>query len=300
MMAVSSISSMYQQVVDLLAYGALKNGGSWGGIDCYNHVSLDTHILEDSIVLTILAVMFYVLRIDSIYSTVVSNIHFQLKNSRVPMLEYVIDKLLAVVLIGMYVQLIIYKWNISSLINLVQPCHVILLLQGIAVNSNGSLGILISMFILPSLIGTLLAMLVPDTTGLDQLFERDSYWIQHYLIQVIPIYLLLRRNAIGLKESNMNTIAVGVWILALLHFSFYEMIDLWLLVNVEFMLCPTGSMSDIFNSITEMGYGFIFYPSYRFILFILVTICAITISLIYIAVAKAIYSVFLRKKDKKI
>ena len=95
----------------------------------------------------------------------------------------------------MYLHLLYFKTNSKALIIvLLQPCHVILLLEGIAVVSRSTLGVKISLFILPALIGTLLAMLFPDTSGLEQFLEEPSYWVQHYLIQAVPLYLLCRRN----------------------------------------------------------------------------------------------------------
>jgi len=108
---------------------------------------------------------------------------------------------------------------------MLQPCHIILLLQGIILYIDNIYSIIITLFILPALIGTLLATLFPDTSGLDQSYEMQAYWIQHYLIQSLPLYLLLRRNALALKYANFFTSSFcGIWILLLLHFSLYEVI----------------------------------------------------------------------------
>jgi hypothetical protein len=122
----------------------------------------------------------------------------------------------------MYLQICYYKFNMSSLINLIQPCHLILLLEGIALVSDGPLGIMIATLILPSLTGTLLAIFFPDTSGLHQPFEEQSYWIQHYLIITVPIYLLQRRRNVACDMCSPTTIFIGLWILAFLHWSLYE------------------------------------------------------------------------------
>ncbi len=105
---------------------------------------------------------------------------------------------------------------------MIQPCHMILLIQGIALYSKSANGVLITIFVLPALTGTMSAMLFPDTSGLDQPFEMHSYWIQHYIIQAVPLYLLARRNFLALKFANWFSVFMGVWILLLLHFSLYE------------------------------------------------------------------------------
>ena len=67
-----------------------------------------------------------------------------------------------------------------------------------------------------------LAILFPDTSGLDQWLEESSYWYQHYLILTVPIYLLCRDNFLVLKLSSYRTTIYGLWLLALSHFGFYE------------------------------------------------------------------------------
>ena len=132
------------------------------------------------------------------------------------------DKLLGSIHFLMYLQICYYKFNMSSLVNLIQPCHLILLLEGIALVSDGPLGIMITTLILPSLTGTLLAIFFPDTSGLHQPFEEQSYWIQHYLIITVPIYLLQRRRNVACDMCSPTTIFIGLWILGFLHWSLYE------------------------------------------------------------------------------
>jgi hypothetical protein len=52
---------------------------------------------------------------------------------------------------------------------------------------------------------------------------------------------------------------MGLWILTILHYTLYEGIDLIFLINVEFMLCPSQAMKDIFESFPP----WLFFPSYR-------------------------------------
>ena len=124
----------------------------------------------------------------------------------------------------MYIQLIYYKTNVSCLIYLLQPCHLILLIEGIALFSKGKLGVYITIFLLPCLTGTLLALFFPDTSSLDQYLEADMYWIQHYLLLIVPFVLLGRNNFLALKYVNAFTITVGILLLGFAHFFFFEVI----------------------------------------------------------------------------
>jgi hypothetical protein len=144
------------------------------------------------------------------------------------------------------------------------------------------LGVLITVLILPTLTGTLLATLFPDTTGLEQPFERMSYWIQHILIQIVPLYMLLRKNSLSLELINFKTILIGLWILDFVHWTFYEIVDIALKVNVEFMLCPTGPMDSIFNSVPQQ---IVHIPTYRTLMVIVVVLVGIIISYIYYYIA---------------
>lgn len=70
--------------------------------------------------------------------------------------------------------------------------------------------------------GTLLAMLFPDTGGLDQPLEMEAYWVQHYLVQAVPLYLLVRRDYVALRHASYLNVFLGLWVLLILHFSLYE------------------------------------------------------------------------------
>lgn len=213
-----------QIVHDLLAKGGLEKG--WGGDECYKAVPFATHITESLAWIFLCFLFKKVVNGDSWLQQLKSNIKNSLKeyNQKNPKGNPYrsLEVFIGVIHLAMFIQLIYYKLNISALIYLLQPCHVILLLEGIALLNDGVLGVLITLFILPALIGTLLAMIFPETTGLDQPYEVEAYWLQHYLIQSVPYYLLLRKNALALKYANYKTVVAGLWILCLLHFSLLE------------------------------------------------------------------------------
>ena len=124
-----------------------------------------------------------------------------------------------------------YKLNIHSLVNLLQPCHLTLALQSIALTSNGPAAVLLAIMLMPMYtniifplspppsptfrksintflkmniiifrtFGSLLAITFPALEGLSQPYELEAFWILHTLIQIVPFYLLVRNNFAALK-----------------------------------------------------------------------------------------------------
>jgi hypothetical protein len=81
---------------------------------------------------------------------------------------------------------------------------------------------------------------------------------------------------------SIGLLFVGLWILTLLHFTLYEVIDVSLKVNVEFMLCPTGAMSHIFGLVPR---AIVDIPSYRTLIALIVFLVGTLISYSYYFVA---------------
>ena len=277
---------------DYFIHGALVQGGSWGGPECLLHVPFETHMIETAGWLIFALVCYYAFDIGGVLCNV------EVKDSECKShsaFETVVDTLLGCVHFGMYLHLLYFKTNSKALIIvLLQPCHVILLLEGIAVISRSKIGVKISLFILPALIGTLLAMLFPDTSGLEQYLEEPSYWMQHYLIQAVPLYLLCRRNFQVARMCTWKTVAAGLWILHVLHYTLYEGIDLVITVNVEFMLCPTGAMQTIFDQLPAA----ILWPSYRTPLTAVVLVVAPCMASSYILMSRLLMMVIGANKRK--
>ena len=214
--------SVIEYINHYLASGALAKG--WGGPQCRATVPINVHIWESLGWMTVCAVSYIMVGMGRRIRKMWENIEKDLALVHTSGLEVYCDNILAVVHLLMFVVIVYYKFNIKALVNLLQPCHMIVVLEGIALYSKGPFGVLLSLFILPAMIGTLLAMLWPDVGGLDQPFEMEAYWAQHYLIQFVPIYLLIRRNFLATKYAGPFTVFCGIWFLLLLHFSLYEVL----------------------------------------------------------------------------
>jgi len=239
-----------RRVLNLFVLKSHEFGGSWGGTECAAYLPLRTHLLEASFFCWTLAAIFAVFRLGHRFSDhyMIVKINMMSMQYRSHWLERTVDKTLSATLLGMYLMLIYYKFNCSSLVSLSQPCHVIMLLEGLALASDGPAGTVITTYLLPALSGTFLALLFPDTTGLDQPFEELSYWVQHYLIIVVPVYLLTRRNGLALDLSSRDTVAFGLWLLTFVHYTFYESMDLLLQVPRDTHTRPLFSFLVVFDN----------------------------------------------------
>jgi hypothetical protein len=188
-----------------------------------------------------------------------------------------------------------YKINIKSLINLLQPCHIVLMAQAYALLSNSSTGVIAGLLSLPMVTGSGSALLFPDTSGLDQYFEEPAFWLQHYFVQSIPLYLLLRYEFLATKVVDFKTLLLGNWILVFTHWILFEPIDYLFHVNVNFFLCPAAAMQGAFDAMVPPA---LMWPSYRTLLmWSFVAIC-IPVCYAYIYAAKVIsilHSSFMNK-----
>ena len=200
----------------------MKNGGSWGGQECRSYIEFQIHIYESTVWLIIWILPYFTTSFLLRIRNMIDKINSDLLVAKINPTTRKFELFLCIIHFGLYLTTAYYKWKISSLINLVQPCHLILFLEGIALFSNSALGELITLFLLPVLSGTLLAIFFPDVSGLDQFLETELYWVQHCLILVVPIFLLSRRNFFALRFANAFTIYVGLSILGVFHFFFYE------------------------------------------------------------------------------
>ncbi len=136
----------------ILVTGALSKG--WGGPQCRAALDIKTHIIESSVWLTFGVFAFIAYKAGPKFRALVKSIQLDLLKSTPTTAARTFELFMATIHFGMFIQIIYYKVNILSLVNMIQPCHVILLLQGIALYSTGTTGVVISLCVLPSLTGT--------------------------------------------------------------------------------------------------------------------------------------------------
>jgi hypothetical protein len=234
--------SFLQAVHDILAKGALEKG--WGGVNCWNSIPIATHLMESVGWVLLTFAFVQVTQFGKWYSDLTARISRELKayykaHPHTSVMRW-LEIAVGILHVSMFFQIIYFKFNNSAIAYLLQPCHQILLWQGIALLDNGVLGVIISLFILPSLTGTTLAMMFPETGGLEQYLELEAYWLQHFLIESVPLWLLLRNNAFALQFFSFKTVFAGLWFLVLYHFVLLEVkkiqISFFSLLNIIFSL----------------------------------------------------------------
>ena len=187
--------------------------------------------------------------------------------------------------------LISFNLHYTVQLYMLQPCHLIVLLQGIALVSKGKAGVYISLFMLPYLTGCVLAIIVPGDFGLEYFLEWEAYWVEHYLITTVtPIYLLVRNNCAVLNMTTTKTVLFGVFFLLGSHWMIYDPICAIFKANIEFMMCPTPSMSELFSTLPPSLFN---KPSYRTTLAALMILgLSPVVAYGYIGVARIVQSVF--------
>jgi TMEM164 family len=139
-----------------------------------------------------------------------------------PLFFAVFDVVFAVIHFGMWFQVLYYKINLHSLVNLLQPCHISLLSYGFAATMDGPASALITVLVLPeTLVGAAAALAVPATDGLDQPFEKISFFIQHYLLLITPLYLLVRNRFVAYKIATLPAMTLSLLCIWLQHVVIY-------------------------------------------------------------------------------
>jgi hypothetical protein len=293
------MSSFKEQLYEVFVSGAIVKG--WSGPECIAYVPVVTHAIEDTAWMVIAFVVYKRFKFRETWDTMRKSIDGDLmasskKGEGSHPLGRAFEVVVAMIYFVLFAGIVYNKIMSNTLSYIVQPCHLVMVAQGVALLSKNSWGVMLSMCMLPFLTGTLLAMLVPDTDGMDMPFEKEIYWLEHYLIQSMPVYLLCRSNFIGLKYVGPFTVVVGIWLLIVMHFGFYEAIDLATGANVEFVMCPTDGMQEIFR--TQI-HPYLLWPSYRTTMSWFVAVFAAVLAPLYIYTCKLLRVVFGARESEK-
>ena len=142
-------------LLELFAGGTLREGGSWGGQECLAFVPLQVRNMESAAWVCCLLAALVTLGFRGDVSDLLQ------RSSLLPFRPTRLDRLLAVVPMGIWLYVLQSKLRIHSLVNLLQPCHLSLLLHALALTKEGPLSTLISIYSLPLVVGAWGALLVP-------------------------------------------------------------------------------------------------------------------------------------------
>ena len=139
-----------------------------------------------------------------------------------------------------------FKFATKQLIWLFNPCHVTSVIDiyclAMPVDTfkiNNSLFIM-TLF---TMHGPLAAMLFPTDAGLILPFESEIYWIQHWLLLLVPLYFLLVKDGHGYTAHKMEmrwfSTAFLMW--SIWHWGALMWLGYLSWANVGSMLCPAYS-----------------------------------------------------------
>ena len=277
-----------ETLLEWVAGGTLRVGGSWGGAECLAFVPMRVRAPETAVwVLGVLAALWALDMRQSVRSLLRGP-------SAGPPTARWIDRLLALAAASMWLYVLHSKIQIHSLVNLLQPCHLSLLLHSLALAQPGPWSTLISLYSLPFVVGAWGAILIPDVSGLTAI-ETRLFFLQHYFLVLSPLYLLVHRDFAALRSAMPRHFVIANLLIALLHWVVYESVNVTLSVNVNFFLCPTPGIRDLLSALPQEA----IWPSYRTILTLAMFVLALIFSAIYVLVAAVFYRVWRGYRAKK-
>lgn len=217
LLGVNQISHIPIILHDYIFSGGILKGGSWGGKECRDIISLESHSIELIVWFLICSVIFKLCKHKEIYHEMVLKADIILRNHRRTSLSQTLDVMFAVLHFGIWFLVLYYKISLHSLINLCQPCHIALFVQGVGVLIGGAQGAIVGILSLPLVIGPIGALIVPALDGLDQPYEELFFFIQHYLLLITPLFLLLRNNYCAYKLVTFKSFLFANWAILVLH-----------------------------------------------------------------------------------
>ncbi len=203
------ISNLWSSIHHILTYGPLVEKG-WkdlGGIDCFNSIPLRTHILE-SAAWMFLALFFYVITnvkqgFRSQYRAITIDISCCKRSSLVRLIELFVGLILVAVLVA----IAYFKVQTKAGIIFLQPCHIICACEAYAMLfPNNPYSVFIAMYFLPPVAASMMALIFPEADDLQFPFEIEIFWIEHWLIILLPIYLLIRQKWDWCKICEYETL----------------------------------------------------------------------------------------------
>lgn len=208
---------------DYIFSGGLKKGGTWGGPECASAVPFEIHVKESVAWTIFIAAIASVFNLSAQFKQLILAGEKSITGYKPSFAWRALDTLFTTIHLAMWVQVLCYKIYLHSLVNLLQPCHLALLALGVSFLLRGPSGAVLSIIVMPmSLLGAISAIAFPATEGLDLFYEKESFFIQHYLLLITPLYHLLRNNYCGLKIFGLRALLLANWASIVLHWIFFE------------------------------------------------------------------------------
>ncbi|KAH8253763.1 hypothetical protein KR032_006789 [Drosophila birchii] len=139
-----------------------------------------------------------------------------------------------------------FKLSGQSMIFALNPCHVQTCLQIylLAAKPTKTTTALFRIQ-MSNLNGPFLAFVFPEVEGRTYPFEQATYWIQHALLYIIPIYII-RSGAYTVEDlGEFHWSHIGTAFMLFYHFVLLSPLSIFTGINLDHMLC--AAMSDPFQ-----------------------------------------------------
>jgi hypothetical protein len=211
-----------------------------GGPECEKYMSFEFRLITN---LTILP--FYFL----FFKLLLNNLrkHMESITSKEIIYASVFEKLLGYFTFFVFCLHCFYKINSKQLIFMLNPCHVVNLIEAYLLLVPNSINArLIYTVLMNTLFSPWIAIIFPVTCGLDAFLEVPMFWVEHMLAGVInPIVLTMshryyKRDTISIKNHLFAHMIFGIY-QRLILFPVSQMCQ----VNLNYLLC--GSKKDPFE-----------------------------------------------------
>lgn len=150
----------------------------------------------------------------------------------------IVPKILRSVLTVCFIITIIHKYNGNKLALMLMPCHTVTLcfLYSLYAKKHSTAEFVFNVAV-HYMFFTWLAILLPDHTDLNQFFEIPNFWIHHWVLVLIPIYMIATYHY-KIDHSNHYHFKLAAACGGLLHFNAMSLAGILSGNNVGYMLYP--------------------------------------------------------------